>query len=429
MADRFERKERAAVRTSPEEELMVEDVDTAADARPAAPVRMSRRLVAVMAVATGVTVANLYYAQPLLHAIDTTFGMGPAAGGLILTAGQLGYAAGLLFLLPAGDLAERRRLMTVTSLVSAAALAGAALSPTPAALVVAVAVVGLTSVVAQILVPFAASLAPGPERGRVVGTVMSGLLFGVLLARTVAGYIAQFWSWRAVYWVAAALMVLTAAVLRRELPRYREATGLTYPELLRSVGTILRQEPVLRWRALYGALSFGAFSVLWTSLAFLLAGPGYRLSEGTIGLFGLVGAAGAAMASVVGRLTDRTGTRILTGVTSVCLLVSWIPIWLGGRSLVALLIGILLLDIGAQGLHITNQSEIYRLRPDARSRINAAYMTAYFIGGAVASAGSAAVFDAWRWAGVGVLGAAFGAVAVGVWVVQELGRHRRSRVA
>jgi predicted MFS family arabinose efflux permease len=408
---------------------MAEGVHTRAEVVRAAPARMSRRLVTVMAVATGVTVANLYYAQPLLHAIGATFGLGPAAAGLIITCGQVGYAAGLLFLLPAGDLAERRRLITVTCLVTAVALVGAALAPAPAALVAAIAVVGLTSVVAQMLVPFAASLAPGAERGRVVGTVMSGLLFGVLLARTVAGYIAQFWSWRAVYWVAAALMVLTAAALRRELPRYREDTGLSYPGLLRSVGTILRHEPVLRWRAVYGALCFGAFSVLWTSLAFLLAGPGYRFSEGTIGLFGLVGAAGAAMASVVGRLTDRAGTRVLTGVTAGCLAVSWIPIWLGGRSLTALLIGILLLDLAAQGLHITNQSEIYRLRPDARSRINAAYMVAYFLGGAVASAASSAVYGVWRWAGVSVVGAGFGVVAVGVWAVQGRSRHRRSRTA
>jgi predicted MFS family arabinose efflux permease len=403
---------------------MAEGIGIRPEAAPAVPSRMSRRLVAVMAVATGVTVANLYYAQPLLDAIDATFGIGPAAGGLIITCGQIGYAAGLLFLLPAGDLAERRRLITVTSLVTAAALVGAALAPAPGALVAAVAVVGLTSVVAQMLVPFAASLAPDAERGRVVGTVMSGLLFGILLARTVAGYIAEFWSWRTVYWVAAVLMVLTAAALRRELPRYREQTGLSYPGLLRSVGTIVREEPVLRWRAVYGALSFGAFSVLWTSLAFLLAGSRYGFSEGTIGLFGLVGAAGAGMASVIGRLTDRTGTRVLTGVTAGVLALSWIPIWLGGRSVVALLVGILLLDIGAQGLHITNQSEIYRLRPDARSRINAAYMTSYFIGGAVASAASSAVYGVWRWPGVSVVGALFGVVAVLVWAVQ--GRQSRT---
>lgn len=408
---------------------MAEGADTAIAAARETPTRMSRRLVAVMAVATGVTVANLYYAQPLLDAIDSTFGTGPATGGLIITGGQIGYAVGLLLLLPAGDLAERRRLITGTSVVTAVALVCAALAPAPAALAAAVAVVGLTSVVAQMLVPFAAGLAPAAERGRVVGTVMSGLLFGVLLARTVAGYLAEFWSWRAVYWVAAVLMLVTAATLRRELPRYREDTGLSYGGLLRSVGTILRQEPVLRWRALYGALCFGAFSVLWTSLAFLLAGPGYGYSEGTIGLFGLIGAAGAAMASVVGRLTDRTGTRLLTGLTAGCLAVSWVAVWLGDRSVIALVVGILLLDVGAQGLHITNQSEIYRLRPDARSRINSAYMTAYFIGGAVGSALSAAVYDVWRWAGVSVVGAAFGVVAVVVWAVQGGTGRRRSRTA
>jgi predicted MFS family arabinose efflux permease len=385
---------------------------------------MSRRLVLVMAVATGVAVANSYYAQPLLHTIGAAFGIGPATSGLLVTAAQLGYALGLVFLLPAGDLAERRALITVTCLVTAVALAGAALAPTPAALFAAVAVVGLTSVVAQILVPFAAGLATDAERGSVVGTVMSGLLLGMLLARTVAGYLAELGGWRSVYWVAAALMLLTAAVLHRELPCYRERPGLGYPRILASVATILRQEPVLRWRAVYGALSFGTFSVLWTSLAFLLAGPGYRMGDGTIGLFGLVGAAGAVMASLAGRLTDRGGARLLTGATSACLLVSWLGIWLGAHSLAALIAGILLLDIGAQGLHITNQSEIYRLRPDARSRINAAYMTSYFIGGAVASAASAGVYQTAGWTGVSLLGAAFAAAACLMWAGQS--RLRRS---
>ncbi|HEV7212410.1 MAG TPA: MFS transporter [Blastococcus sp.] len=380
---------------------------------------MSRRLVAVMAVATGVAVANTYYAQPLLHAIGAEFGIGPAASGLIVTVAQVGYAIGLVFLLPAGDLVERRRLITLTCLVTAVALAGAALAPTPPALFGAMAVVGLTSIVAQILVPFAASLATDEDRGSVVGTVMSGLLLGVLLARTVAGYISELWGWRTVYWFAAGLMLLTSAVLRRELPRYREQTGLTYPRLLASVVTILREEPVLRWRAVYGALSFGTFSVLWTSLAFLLGGPGYHMSEGTIGLFGLVGAAGAGMASLAGRITDRGGARLLTGATSACLLLSWIAIWLGAHSLAALLVGIVLLDVGAQGLHITNQSEIYRLRPDARSRINAAYMTSYFVGGAVGSAGSAVAFGAFGWTGVSVWGAAFAAAAAVIWTVRS----------
>jgi predicted MFS family arabinose efflux permease len=405
---------------------MVDGVDAPAPAHEhaASDGRMSRRLVAVMAVATGVAVANTYYAQPLLHAIGATFGIGPATSGLIVTVAQIGYALGLVFLLPAGDLVERRRLITATCLVTAVALAGAALAPAPAALFAAMLVVGLTSVVAQILVPFAASLATDTERGSVVGTVMSGLLLGMLLARTVAGYIAELWGWRTVYWFAAGLMVVTAAVLRHELPRYRERTGLTYPRLLASVATILRQEPVLRWRAAYGALAFGTFSVLWTSLTFLLAGPAYGMTEGTIGLFGLIGAAGAAMASVAGRLTDRGGARLLTGATSACLLVSWVGIWLGAHSLAALIAGILVLDIGAQGLHITNQSEIYRLRPDARSRINAAYMTSYFIGGAVASAASATVYGTAGWTGVSVLGAVFAAAACVVWVVQS--RMRRS---
>jgi len=285
-----------------------------------------------------------------------------------------------------------------------------------------VVVVGVTSVVAQILVSFAASLASDSERGSVVGTVMSGLLLGVLLARTVAGFVADAAGWRAVYWLAAALMVAMAALLRLELPRNHERTGLTYPKLLAPIVAIVVDEPVLRWRSVYGALAFASFSVLWTSLAFLLGGASYHYGVGTIGLFGLfglVGAAGAVMASAAGRLADRGRTRLLTGATSTRLLISYLGIWLGGHSLAALLAGVVVLDIGAQGLHITNQAEIYRLRPDARSRVNAAYMTCYFIGGAVGSALSVALYGAFGWDGVALLGACFGAATLVVWARQS----------
>lgn len=389
------------------------------DAASASGPGVSRRLVAVMALATGVAVANNYYAQPLLHTIGTDLRVGAGVAGLIVTFSQVGYAAGLVFLLPLGDLVERRRLVTVTCLATALALAGAALAPTTGALLAGVVVIGITSVVAQILVPFAASLASDTERGSVVGSVMTGLLLGVLLARTVAGYVADAAGWRAVYWLAAALMVAMAVVLKYELPRYHDRTGLTYPRLLASIVTIVSDEPVLRWRSVYGALGFGSFSVLWTSLAFLLSAAPYHFSVGTIGLFGLVGAAGAVMASAAGRFADRGRTRVLTWVTSAFLLTAYLGIWLGGRSLVALLAGIVVLDIGAQGLHITNQAEIYRLRPAARSRVNAAYMTCYFAGGAVGSALSAALYGAFGWDGVALLGTTFGAAALLVCAFQS----------
>jgi predicted MFS family arabinose efflux permease len=368
-----------------------------------------------MATATGLAVANNYYAQPLLPQISHDLHLSGAVGGLIVTVAQIGYALGLIFLLPLGDLRDRRRLLVTMSLILAAALAVLAASPTAGVLLPAAVAVGALSVQAQILVPFAATLASDEERGRVVGTVMSGLLLGILLARTVAGLVAQAGSWRIVYVVAAVAMLAQGAALAAALPTVRVGTSLSYPSLLRSVLDIARQEPLLRLRSAYGAMSFGAFSVLWTSMAFLLAGAPYHYGPAAIGLFGLVGAAGAAMASIAGRLADRGHAPIVTVTTALLLVVSWLPILLGRHHIGWLIVGILLLDIGAQGLHITNQSEIYKLQPEARSRITSAYMTTYFIGGAVGSAASAAAWDAAGWRAVCAVGVAFCLIALAIW--------------
>jgi predicted MFS family arabinose efflux permease len=330
---------------------------------------------------------------------------------LIVTASQIGYAAGLVFLLPLGDIVERRGLVIVMSLLCAGGLVGAAVSPVLAVMFVAVALVGGTSVVAQVLVSFSASLAGDHERGKVVGTVMSGLLLGILLARTVAGYIAAASSWRVVYVVAAVLMALLALILWRELPTYRDAEKLRYKDVLASVVHLFTSEPTLRRRCLYGSMSFGAFSVLWTSLAFLLAGSPYHYGTGTIGLFGLAGAAGAAMASIAGRLADRGHQATVTVATAVAILLAFADMWILPHVLGAIIAGIVVLDLGCQGIHISNQSEIYKLTSAGRSRVNAAYMTCYFAGGTAGSIGSALCYEAGGWAAVCALGVGFGAVA------------------
>jgi predicted MFS family arabinose efflux permease len=374
--------------------------------------RMDKGLVILLAVATGTAVASNYYAQPLLPTIRRTFDAGAGAAGLIVTASQIGYAIGLLLLLPLGDLLERRRLVVVLSLVTALGLVGAGLVPNLDLLYVAAVIVGTTTVVGQILVAFAASLASDDERGKVVGTVMSGLFIGILLARTVAGFLGEAFGWRGVYYVAGGLALVLAVVLRRALPSYREDVHLSYPAVLLSVVAIFREQPILRRRAMYGALAFAAFSVLWTSLAFLLAGPPFHYRSGTIGLFGLVGVAGAVMATVAGRLADRGLQAAMTVVTSAVLLVSFVLLWVGQSQLIVLLVAIVLLDLGCQGLHITNQSEIYRLLPQARSRVNASYMTSYFAGGTIGSVGSALCYEAFGWHAVCGLGAGFGAAAL-----------------
>lgn len=378
---------------------------------------LSRRLMLVFAIACGLVAANLYYAQPMLETIARQFHATSAAVGQIVTLTQLGFAAGLLLLVPLGDLLDRRRLIGLTLGVSALALIAMALAPTLGVLLAAGLVVGLTSVVAQILVPFAATLADNRSRGRVVGFVMSGLLLGILLSRTIAGLISQVAGWRAVYGIAALLISALIVVLWRELPdAARPAQGIGYGRLLRSVFAIAREEPLLRRRAAYGALAFAAFSVLWTSIAFLLARPPYSLNQAIIGLFGLVGVAGALAASAAGRWADRGLARMATGGFILAALVAWGLIALGGGSLIALIAGILLLDLGAQGIHITNQSEIYRLRPDARSRLTSAYMTTYFVGGALGSATSAAIYAAAGWLGVAALGAGYMALALLLWL-------------
>ena len=390
---------------------------------------MSRGLIALFAIATGQAVASNYLAQPLLEAIRRDFGVTAGLAGLIVTVAQLGYAVGLVLLLPLGDLFERRRLITALAAITAVFLAAAALAPSIGLFLAAAGLIGFTSVMAQILVPFAAGLSPEDERGRVVGIVMSGLLLGILLARTVSGLVAQVAGWRAVYGVAATLMAVQMIVLYKRLPTFRQRVSLSYPRLLGSVLEIARAEPVLRWRAVYGALSFAAFSVLWTTLAFLLSGPHYGYGEATIGLFGLVGATGATAATLAGRFSDRGWKNRLTGLSSLLLLVSFLFIWRGATSLGALLVGIIVLDVGAQALHITNQSEVYRLQPDARSRINAFYMVSCFIGAAAGSATAAFAYGTDGWNGVCILGAGFGMASIVWWAIEFVRRPQPSTSA
>lgn len=383
-------------------------------------------VVLLLGVATGLAVASDYYIQPLLDLVAQALHTSSGSVGLVFTVGQLGYAAGLIFFLPLGDLLERRRLIVAMTLATAVGLGVMGLAGSLPVLMVAAVVVGVLSVVAQILVPFAATLAAPEARGKVVGTVMGGLLLGILLARTMAGYLAEVGGWPTVYRVAAVLMLIMAGLLAWKLPSSRPETGLSYPALLRSTLALMREEPVLRLRALYGALCFAMFSILWNSIALLLAGPPYHYGSGVIGLFGLIGAVGVVGANLAGRLADRGGAVRVTGIAVFGLLLVWLPTVFGQTSLAALIVGILVLDFASQSLHITNQSEIYRLHPEARSRLNSAYMTTYFLGGAAGSGLSTVAYSHFGWNGVCVLGAIFGIVLVVTWLtVTLLGRGKR----
>ena len=375
-------------------------------------------LVYVMAAACGVAVANLYYAQPLLHTLARHFGTSEGTTGLIVTMTQLGYVTGLALVVPLGDVLERRRLITTVSAGTALALAGASISPGIGSFLVACLATGLTAVVAQILVPFAAVLAEDRYRGAVIGRVMAGLLLGILLARVVSGFIADAFGWRAVFGLAAVCMVVQTIVLWLMLPQSRGETRLSYPALIGSVFLLFREEPLLRRRIVYGTFGFAAFSVFWTALAFLLARPPYGYSDSAIGLFGLVGAAGALSAGFAGRIHDHGGTRPGTGILLALVVLAFVIMGVYRTHLDAIITGVTLLDIGQQGTHILNQSVIYTLNEEARSRITTAYMTCFFFGGVIGSALSGYVFQLAGWTGVAWLGGVFGGIAFLYWLTE-----------
>jgi predicted MFS family arabinose efflux permease len=376
--------------------------------------RMSRGLVALLALASGAAVANLYYIQPLLSVVAHAFGVTDGSAGLLVTCAQVGYVLGLAFLVPVGDITERRRLISVVLLGTALALGLCAAAPSFTVLALALAAAGALSVVAQIIVPLASTLAAPQERGQVVGTVMSGLLIGILSARTLSGLIAQLGGWRLVFALAAGAMLILSLTLWRLLPTVEHAEPVRYREVLRSVLTLIAKEPVLRQRMALGALGFACFSVLWTSIAFLLSSPHYGYDEAVIGLFGLAGAAGALVAPLAGRLADRGHGRLVLGAFLLVLLASWGLLALGHSSLIALILGIVVLDLGVQGAQISNQARIYRLRPEARSRLTTAYMVSVFLGGIVGSTLSTTIYDTGGWNAVCALGAALAAAAIAV---------------
>ncbi|HEX6086113.1 MAG TPA: MFS transporter [Thermoanaerobaculia bacterium] len=341
------------------------------------------RCIFILAFAAGATVANLYYSQPLLAEIAKELRVSSSAISAVSMATQLGYALGLLLLVPLGDAFERRRLLVITTGCITAALLFVATSRSLTMLVVSSFILGATTIVPQLVVPFAAHIAPSAQRGRVVGMVMSGLLVGVILSRSVSGFAAGYFGWRTTYVAAAIAMALLAVLLRFQLPTEPSDSTLRYGELLRSLGSVLRTQPVLRRHALIGAAGFAAFSVFWTSLAFRLTDLGFGTK--TVGAFGIIGASGALVAPIAGRVSDRLGARVLNGGGLVLMAVSFGIMAVSGTSLVMTALAVVLLDAGAQASNIANQTEIFALDATLRNRLNALYMVAFFVGGALGS--------------------------------------------
>jgi predicted MFS family arabinose efflux permease len=372
-----------------------------------------------MAIACGVAAANIYYSQPMLGIMEAAFPGQVAVIGLVPTATQLGFAAGLLLLAPLGDRFERRRLILIQLAALALSLAAAALAPNAWSLVIASALVGAASSVAQQIVPFAAELAEPSRRGATIGTVMSGLLCGVLLGRVLAGAVGDHFGWRAMFWLGLLLVVVLGLLLAAVLPRSRPTTREGYGALLKSLATLWREEPALRRATMIQGCLFGAFSALWTILALQLHAR-YHLGPAIAGLFGIVGAVGVLFAPVAGRIADRRGPHAVIGLGGLIMLAAWVVFEVWG-TIPGLIVGVILLDFGEQGALISNQHVIYALRPDARNRLNTIFMVGMFVGGAVGSAGASLAWEFAGWPAVGAFGAALVAIALGL--------HARGRAA
>ncbi len=366
-----------------------------------------------MATAAGLAVANIYYNQPMLALIEQDL-PGKLAGA-IPTATQLGYAAGLFLLVPLGDLVERRRLIVAQFLLLAAALALAAVAPNAAMLVVASLAIGLCSTVAQQIVPFAAHLARPEQRGATVGTVMAGLLTGILLSRTLAGFIASGSGWREMFWIAVPLSVAGAVAMMVILPRSRTQSGLSYAGLLRSIWQLWRRYPALRLAAITQSALFAAFTVFWTILAFRLAEPRFGFGAGIAGLFGLVGAVGVLAAPIAGRFADRKGPADVVVMGAIVTLVAW-GVFGAWTTLPGLVIGVILLDFGIQSALVANQHIVFSLDAAARARLNTVLMGTMFLGGAFGSATATLAWSAGGWLFVSALGIAFSVLAAALQV-------------
>jgi len=368
----------------------------------------------VLAAACGLAVANIYFAQPLLGLLARSFSTSDGAVTIVVTLTQIGYALGLFLLLPLGDLFENRKLTSIMLVVTAAALALAGSAPWLGVFLVASVIIGVTSVVAQILIPFAAHLTPEASRGRVMGRLNSGLLLGVLLARTLSSLVAAAWGWRAIFFISSALMLITALALARLLPARPPDHTAGYVRLMTSIAALIRDEPVLRQRSLRQAMVFAGFSAYWTSIAYELSGR-HGFNQAEIGLFALVGAVGVAAAPFAGRLADRANDRYATGAALLIAVAALVIADLGAGSVILLGLAAILLDIGMTGNQILNQRQIYRLRPDARARLNTVYMGSAFLGGAAGSAIAGALQGGYGWSGATIFGASIVFLAFLLW--------------
>jgi predicted MFS family arabinose efflux permease len=372
---------------------------------------LTRELTITLAVASGVAVANIYYNQPMLADMAATLHVSAHQIGYVATATQIGYAAGMPLFIPLGDFWERRLLISVLFIAVACALAGAALSTNLAALVITSFLIGATTVIAQIIIPLATELATPAEQGRTIGAILSGLLLGILLARTLSGFVAQHFGWRAMFWLAAVMAIVFSLVLRAILPHIPAHSKISYRDLMHSIWALVLELPKLRQVSLVAGMFFAAFSAFWTTLVFLLKTPPYHYGSEAAGLFGLVGAVGASVAPISGRLSDRRSPRYVVRIAIAIVLCAFAVFWRFAFELWGLVVGVILLDAGAQAAQVANQTRVLKLKPEARNRVNTVYMICYFGGGSLGSLVGSLAWSKWHWTGVCATGIGFMLVA------------------
>jgi predicted MFS family arabinose efflux permease len=369
-------------------------------------------MVMLFAFCCGAIVANIYYAQPIIELIAPDIGLSSTAASLIVSLTQIGYALGLFFLVPLGDLLENRRLMLVTTVIAILSLLGAAFAEQPNVFLLVSLLVGFSSVSVQMLIPLAAHLAPEESRGRVVGGIMGGLLLGILLARPIASLVADHFGWRAVFGSAAVVMIGISVVLATTMPKRVPDHRASYGQLLFSLWTLLRTQPVLRQRAFYQACMFATFSLFWTAVPLELS-RNHGLSQSQIAIFALIGAIGAIAAPISGRLADAGYTRIASLGALLFGALSFLPgLVHPAYSVIGLAITGVVLDFCVQTSMVLGQRTVYALDAASRSRLNALYMTSIFIGGAIGSAVASPLFDHGGWTWVLIAGTALPLIAL-----------------
>ena len=353
---------------------------------------LSRTDVGFMAIATGLIVANLYYCQPLVILIAKEFFIAEEQAATITYLTQAGYAIGMFIMVPLGDKLERKKQIQYTTFAAIIALIIAATSRSFLMLQIASFLIGAFSIVPQLILPLAASLATPEQRGKVIGTIMSGLLVGILISRTVSGFVGLWIGWRGMFWIAALLCLLIMLVIQKKFPVNRPNFKGTYSQLFNSMFTLIKEQKMLREATLINAVSFAQFGAFWTTMVLLLSEAPFNYNSATIGLFGIVGASGALAAPLVGKLGDKGNPRKVIGYGCVLLVLSFIVFYFSAESLVGILIGIVFIDVGLQAIHISNQTRIYALLPEARNRMNTIFMSFSFLGTALGSA-----FGIWLW--------------------------------